>query len=351
MKQQLEQFRNKKVFVTGHTGFKGSWMIAMLHQLGANIKGFALTPTHSAELFETIDGNTICESIIGNIKDQALLEKEILSFQPDFIFHLAAQPLVRASYSAPSETFAVNVLGTSFLLEAALKLTNPCTIIVITTDKVYENKETSIYYTEKDTLGGYDPYSTSKACAELVSTSFIRSFLSKDTKHTITTARAGNVIGGGDFSEDRIIPDFIRSIQKEESLIIRNPHAVRPWQHVLEPILGYLMLALKKAANQTIGNAYNFGPQEKDHLKVVDLIKHAIDYTQKGNFKIIPNDDLHEANQLRLSIDAAKNDLNWIPMYSAKKAIELTMDWYFSADKKVTITEQIKHFLDAVEEN
>lgn len=351
MKQQLEQFRGKKVFVTGHTGFKGSWMIALLNQLGAIIKGYALAPIHSQELFEAVDGANICESVIGNIKDQKSLEEAILTFKPDFIFHLAAQPLVRASYSSPSETFAVNVLGTSYLLEAALKLENPCKIIVITTDKVYENKETSIYYSESDALGGYDPYSTSKACAELVSTSFIRSFLSNTKTHSIATARAGNVIGGGDFSEDRILPDFIRSVQSEENLIIRNPNAVRPWQHVLEPLLGYLMLALKINTKENVSNTYNFGPLEKDHLQVIDLIQHAISYIQKGSYQVVPNNVLHEANQLRLNIQAAQNDLNWHPIYSAKQAIELTMDWYFSSDKKQTINEQIKQFLDATQKN
>lgn len=346
----LSDFNGKKVFVTGHTGFKGSWLIAMLHQLGASVKGYALAPLYSKELFDAIEGSRICESMIADVKDQQRLEAEIHAFQPDFVFHLAAQPLVRESYTDPSETFAVNVLGTSYLLQAILKLENPCTAIIVTTDKVYENKEKNSYYSESDVLGGYDPYSTSKACAELVTTSFVRSFLS-ESAHRFTTARAGNVIGGGDFSKDRIIPDLIRSITQNKVLELRNPSAVRPWQHVLEPLTGYLQLALLTQKYDSLAGSYNFGPVEKDHIAVEQLVKLAIAAVNKGNYLVKKTDHLHEANQLRLDISAAKNDLNWFPRYNAEKAIELTMEWYFSTDKKACTYRQINQYLDEIYRN
>jgi CDP-glucose 4,6-dehydratase len=327
-------------------------LLAILHHLGAVVKGYSLEPEHSKELFDTIKGSDICEHIIGNITNQEKLSNEILKFQPDFIFHLAAQPLVRESYSIPSETYLVNVVGTSYLLEAALKLENPCTVIVITTDKVYENKETGVQYMEDDVLGGYDPYSTSKACAELVTRSFIRSFLHKDLHCSFSTVRAGNVIGGGDYSVNRIVPDFVRSIQQNLALELRYPHAVRPWQHVLEPLVGYLKLGVLKAQKkQVLKDAYNFGPEEKDQIEVVELIQKAITYLKKGNYSFLKGESLHEAGQLRLNIDAAWNDLAWKPIYDAEKAIQLSMDWYFSDNKEKTTYEQIKNYLDAVERN
>jgi CDP-glucose 4,6-dehydratase len=348
----LSAYKGKKVFVTGHTGFKGSWLLAILHHLGATVKGYSLEPEHSKELFETIQGSQICEHVIGNITNQEKLSHEIETFQPDFIFHLAAQPLVRESYAFPSETFLVNVVGTSYVLEVALKLKNACTVIVITTDKVYENKETEIQYNEEDVLGGHDPYSTSKACAELVTRSFIRSFINDKSVCSFTTARAGNVIGGGDYSENRIVPDFVRSIQENATLELRYPHAVRPWQHVLEPLVGYLKLGLFKAnKKQQLKDAYNFGPEEKDQIEVVELIQKAIGYLKKGEYRFLGKETLHEAGQLRLNIDAAWNDLSWKPIYDAEKAIQLSMDWYFSEDKVKTTYEQIKNYLNAVERN
>lgn len=349
---QLNHYHGKKVFVTGHTGFKGAWLIAILHQLGAVVKGYALEPTHAKELYETIGGNELCESVFADITNQSKLENEILIFKPDFIFHLAAQPLVRESYSIPSETFLVNVVGTSYVLEAALKLENECTVIVITTDKVYENKETNMHYSETDALGGHDPYSTSKACAELVTRSFNRSYISENALCSFTTVRAGNVIGGGDFSDNRIIPDFVRSIQQDTVLELRFPHAVRPWQHVLEPLFGYLKLGVLKATKvRALKDAYNFGPEEKDQIEVVQLIETAISYLNKGEYRTVDEQSLHEAGQLRLNIDAARSDLNWKPLYDAEKAIQLSMDWYFSSDKQKTTREQIKNYCDAFERN
>lgn len=354
MRVDLNYYNEKKVFVTGHTGFKGSWLIAILTQMGAKIKGYSLEPTHSKELFDTVRGSEILEHVIADITDQSKIEEEILAFQPDFIFHLAAQPLVRESFSNPSHTYLVNVMGTSYLLEASLKLKNPCTVVVITTDKVYENKELNIQYSENDVLGGYDPYSTSKACAELVTRSYSRSFLDekKSDDLSFTTVRAGNVIGGGDFSENRIIPDLVRSIENDTVLKLRYPNAVRPWQHVLEPLFGYLKLGVLKANKiPSLKHAYNFGPEEKDQIEVVQLVEKAIKHIKKGKYQTDVEVKLHEAIQLRLCIDAAWKDFSWKPIYDVEKAIALTMDWYFSTDKLKTTIEQINNYREAFENN
>jgi CDP-glucose 4,6-dehydratase len=243
-------FRGKKVFLTGHTGFKGSWMLALLKQLGAVTTGYALAPdTNELALYNVIRGDEACNSIIADIRDKAVLNASIIQAQPDIIFHFAAQPLVRYSYTNPIETFEVNTLGTANVLDAIKLLDKKCSVVIITTDKVYENKEWDYPYRETDRLGGYDPYSASKAAAEIVVDSYRNSFF--NTAHfnthqkSVATARAGNVIGGGDFSADRIIPDIIRALQNNKVINIRNPNAVRPWQHVLEPIAGYLLLAKK----------------------------------------------------------------------------------------------------------
>ncbi|MFZ9847685.1 MAG: CDP-glucose 4,6-dehydratase, partial [Flavobacteriales bacterium] len=235
LKNLKKTYQGKKVFVTGHTGFKGSWMLYILHLAGAKIKGYALAPERKNDLFNIIDGKQICESIIADIRDTKTLKKEINSFQPDFIFHLAAQPLVRLSYEKPLETLEVNALGTANLLEAVKDLKKACTVVLITTDKVYENKEWIYPYRENDRLGGHDPYSMSKACAELVISSFRNSYfpLSKIKEHKkgIASARAGNVIGGGDWSTDRLIPDIAKALSNKKDIHIRNPLAMRPWQH------------------------------------------------------------------------------------------------------------------------
>src|ERR1051326_8202253 len=238
-------YSGKKVFITGHTGFKGSWLTACLHQLGAQLKGYALPPEYENALFNLLKPLLLIENTIADVRDKDRLQKEIDAFQPDFIFHLAAQPLVRRSYKIPAETFDVNVIGTANLLEVVNALSKKCSVIVITTDKVYQNREQDILYTENDVLGGYDPYSASKACAELVVSSFRNSFFNPNVYHqhqkAIASARAGNVIGGGDRSTDRIIPDIIRSLQEQKVIEVRNPAAIRPWQYVLEPIYGYLL--------------------------------------------------------------------------------------------------------------
>jgi CDP-glucose 4,6-dehydratase len=348
----LSYYKGKKIFVTGHTGFKGSWLLACLHLFGAKIKGYALPPEYENSLYSFLQPAQWGESVLGDIRDKDRLKKEIISFQPDYIFHLAAQPLVRRSYEIPAETFEVNVVGTANLLESMIRLTGKCTGIVITTDKVYENKEQDVLYHEDDVLGGYDPYSASKACTELVVSSFRNSFFnpSKYTTHqkAIASARAGNVIGGGDWNKDRIIPDIIRSLQQQRTIEVRNPKAVRPWQHVLEPIAGYLLLAgLLNENPSKYSKAYNFGPMPGDHLTVKQLVETAINAWGEGNWKDISDAaQLHEAGLLKLDISRAKKELNWQPKLNADQATRQTIDWYkHPVEKKADYTfQQIKEY-------
>jgi CDP-glucose 4,6-dehydratase len=334
-KMQLQSiYHNKKVFVTGHTGFKGSWLISWLRSMGALLKGYALAPQQEGDLFNVINGDLICESVIADIRDKERLKKEILSFEPDFVFHLAAQPIVRYSYEAPLETFDVNVMGTAYLLDAIRFLNKPCVIVVITTDKVYFNKEENYFYKEDDKIGGYDPYSASKAAAEIVVDSYRSSFFnSKDyNKHqkSISSARAGNVIGGGDWAKDRIVPDIVRSLSKSETVIVRNPAAIRPWEHVLEPLHGYLVLAACQTSDPIkYATAYNFGPRMNEKLSVGELVKEAIKIWGEGGYETpIQIGAPHEANLLQLDITKAKIDLHWTPSFSVHQAIQYTMEWY-----------------------
>jgi CDP-glucose 4,6-dehydratase len=327
-------YKNKKVFVTGHTGFKGSWLISWLHLLGAEIKGYALSPENDSDLYNQVKGDSICNSVISDIRDAERLKSEILLFQPDFIFHLAAQPLVRLSYEIPLDTFSVNAIGTANLLEALRWLERPCVVVLITTDKVYHNEEREYYYKETDRLGGYDPYSASKAAAEIIIDSYRNSFFNpaQYARHqkSIAVARAGNVIGGGDWAKDRIIPDIVKALSANEMIMVRNPAAVRPWQHVLEPLSGYLLLAKKQAEDPVAyAGAYNFGPHPADNLSVQQIVSAAIKIWGKGDYhQPIQADALHEAGLLQLDIDKAITELGWGPKYKAHTAIEKTLEWY-----------------------
>jgi CDP-glucose 4,6-dehydratase len=345
-------YHNKKVFVTGHTGFKGSWLSAILHLLGAKVKGYALAPDYPESLFELLQPFQVVDSIIDDIRNKNRLIKEIVDFAPDYIFHLAAQPLVRRSYEIPAETFEVNVTGTANLLEAVTHLPGKCTVVVITTDKVYENKEQDVLYREEDVLGGYDPYSASKACTELVVSSFRNSFFNIDSfdKHqkAIASVRAGNVIGGGDWSRDRIIPDIMRFLQQQKVIEVRNPHAVRPWQHVLEPAGGYLLLGgLLSHDRLKYSKAYNFGPLSGDHLSVQQLVETAIRYWGSGQWKDTsdPN-QVHEAGLLKLDITRACTELKWKPKWNAEQAIQHTVNWYKQdkGDRAAYTFQQIKAY-------
>ncbi len=326
-------YSGKNVFITGHTGFKGTWLSLWLKELGAHIKGYALAPEDEQCIFNATRPYAAATSVIADIRNRDRLAGEIADFQPDFIFHLAAQPLVRRSYEIPAETFEVNVAGTANLLEAVQKVKGACTVLIITTDKVYENKEQDILYTEADVLGGYDPYSASKACTELVVNAFRNSFFNTAThsrhQKALASVRAGNVIGGGDFSKDRIIPDIVTALKKQEAILIRNPASVRPWQHVLEPLGGYLLLASKLHNDLAYSGAYNFGPEPADHLTVKELAEQAITTWGAGSWEDGSDPQaVHEAHLLQLNISKAKQQLDWQPKLNAAEAIEWTIDWY-----------------------
>jgi CDP-glucose 4,6-dehydratase len=348
-------YSGKKVFLTGHTGFKGSWLLAWLHFLGAEVMGYALNSENENSLYNCIEGDTICKSTIADIRSEETLKNEILKFEPDFIFHLAAQALVRLSYNIPLETFGVNIIGTANVLDAVKFLNKPCAVIIVTTDKVYENKEWIYPYRESDNLGGYDPYSASKACTELVVNSYRNSFfnISNYTKHqkAIVSARAGNVIGGGDWSQDRIIPDIIRALSLKEKIYVRNPMSIRPWQHVLEPLCGYLLLGTKLIENPIkYSGAYNFGPHAEDTLLVEDLVKKVISLWGEGDYYTPDShttDQPHEAGILKLDISKSIQELNWLPKLTSSKAISWTIEWYKKVGKisqKKFIFEQISNY-------
>ncbi|PAF41223.1 CDP-glucose 4,6-dehydratase [Helicobacter sp. 11S03491-1] len=352
MKTPLEFYKNKRVFITGHTGFKGSWLCAWLQELGAEVMGYALLPHTTPNHFDLLDLQT--HSIFGNIKNFSKLQKSLKDFQPEIIFHLAAQPLVRKSYTDPIDTYKTNVLGTLNLLQASRKISSIRSIINITTDKVYENKEWVWGYRENDPLGGYDPYSSSKACSEILSASFRSSFFNindfnKTHQTLIATARAGNVIGGGDWSADRLIPDIIRGMQKKSKIIIRNPQATRPWQHVLEPLYGYLLLGIKLYEGKTqFAQSFNFGPNAKNNLSVAAMLE-IIKKNWNISYQITPNPHFsHEANLLMLDSSKAHSFLHWQGILDAQKSIQMTLQWYEKnlSHSYLMTWEQIKSYSD-----
>ncbi|MBT3647204.1 MAG: CDP-glucose 4,6-dehydratase [Flavobacteriales bacterium] len=327
-------FSGKKVFLTGHTGFKGSWLLLILKELGAEVKGYSLAPKSSADLYYQIDGGSMCDSVIADIRDKERVKKELLEFDPDFVFHLAAQALVIDSYEYPVETFDTNVMGTIHVMDALRSLEKKCTTVLITTDKVYENFETTDPYPEDARLGGYDPYSNSKACAELAISSYRNSFFNsqKFNEHLqgISSARSGNVIGGGDWSANRLVPDIARALIANEPVVIRNPNSIRPWQHVLDPLNGYLMLAAALEKDPVKFSAgFNFGPESDDERNVLDMCELAIESWGSGSYESPDKaPQLHEAGLLKLAIDKAKNELGWNPAFDSSKAVEWTINWY-----------------------
>lgn len=327
-------YNGKKIFLTGHTGFKGAWLLKILYLLGAEVKGYALAPENDVDLYNLLDGDSLCNSVIGDLRDRDKLLAEVAIFQPDFVFHLAAQPLVRLSYEIPAQTFEVNAIGTANLLDAVRLLENPCSIVLITTDKVYHNNEWLYPYRESDKLGGYDPYSASKACAELVIDSYRNSFFNTNNyqvhKKALAVGRAGNVIGGGDWAKDRLLPDIARALGTNQPIIVRNPVSVRPWQHVLEPLMGYLQLGVNLYENPLeYSQAFNFGPNATDALAVEEMVKIAVDSWGNGTYQIQSSaNQPHEAGLLKLDISKALKELNWKPKLNASQAVSLTIDWY-----------------------
>jgi CDP-glucose 4,6-dehydratase len=332
-KMKLNIYKGKRVFLTGHTGFKGSWMTYWLQNLGAEVVGYSLPPNTKPNHFELLKFEM--NSHFDDIRDLNKLQKAIKGSKPDIIFHLAAQPLVRYSYQNPIETYQTNVIGTANVLEAARGCESVKAIVVITTDKCYENIEQKKGYIESDKMGGYDPYSSSKGCAELVVSSYRNSFFNlndfQNTHQTLlATARAGNVIGGGDWSLDRLIPDLIKGATSDKKSFIRYPKSTRPWQHVLEPICGYLMLG-EKLLNSKIdfASGWNFGPDENEVLTVKEVLVVAKNIWNKINFEFETEiKHPHEARLLSLNIDKAKSNLGWTPKWNNIKSITKTISWY-----------------------
>jgi CDP-glucose 4,6-dehydratase len=343
-----QEFWNKKrVLITGHTGFKGSWLTFCLKTLGADVCGYALAPESYPNLFENLQLKNQIKSVIGDIRNLAEFERTLTSFQPEVVFHLAAQSLVRKSYRTPVETYTTNVIGTVNVLEAVRKLDCVRALVVVTTDKVYENKEWFWSYRETERLGGFDPYSNSKACAELVTASYRQSFFAEG-KSLVATARAGNVIGGGDWSEDRLLPDVFRSLILGEELVIRNPDAIRPWQHVLEPLAGYLLLAEKLCVGKRdFADAWNFGSSEED-AKTVGWILEEIKrvWNEPISWKIAKDIQPHEAKILKLDSAKAKSKLGWQPKLSIGEAVELTVEWYRAFKDQKDLAELMHQQID-----
>ena len=344
-------YKGKKVFLTGHTGFKGSWLSLWLTKLGAEVCGYSLEPNTNPSMFAELNiENKIAKSVIGDILDSEKLEKTMSDFQPDMVFHLAAQPLVRLSYYEPKLTYETNIIGTLNVLEAARKCSSVKAFVNITTDKCYENKEVKSGYKEDSPMGGYDMYSSSKGCVEIMSSSYRRSFLQGKNAYSMATARAGNVIGGGDWALDRLIPDCVRSINKDIDIEIRNPIAVRPWQHVLEPLSGYLLLGQKLyEEGEKYADGFNFGPNEDSVLTVSDVAKQVCTEYGKGKVVVGEKSPLHEAGLLILNIEKAEKVLGWIPTLTATEAIKETVEWYkhfYSKDTDMFnyTVEQIKDY-------
>lgn len=322
-------WQGKRVFLTGHTGFKGSWLSLWLQSMGAVVRGFALPAPTEPALFHVARVAEGMEHCVGDIRDFSVVQSQISAFQPEIILHMAAQPLVRLSYQQPVETYATNVMGTVHVLEAARHAGSVKAIVNVTTDKCYENREWAWGYREDEPMGGHDPYSNSKGCAELVSAAYRKSFLSKDGI-AIATARAGNVIGGGDWAVDRLVPDVLRALQQTQPVLIRNPHAIRPWQHVLEPLSGYLLLA-ERLYNKGQANAegWNFGPRDEDAKPVQWIVEHLCqDWGNGASWTLQPGEHPHEANFLKLDISKARQRLQWAPRWSLETALSRITEWH-----------------------
>ena len=351
-------YKNKKVLVTGHTGFKGTWLCLWLELFGAKVIGYSIDIPTKPSLFELVKPK--CIDIRDDIRDFKKLNSVVKNYKPEIIFHLAAQPLVRLSYKKTLETYQTNIIGTANILEALKYNSFIKAVVAITTDKVYLNNETGQVFRETDSLGGYDPYSASKAACEIVISSYRDSFFNvkdygKAHKTLIASARAGNVIGGGDFAKDRLVPDFIRAILANKYLKIRNPKAIRPWQHVLEPLHGYLMLGAKLLqGKKEFAQAWNFGPEKKDIKTVEDIVKILCkNFDNKIQYSFDTLKQPHEAHYLKLDISKAKKKLNWKPRWNVQTALNKICDWVKAYQQKKDIRkiciEQIKEYMKGIE--
>ena len=320
-------FKGKNIMITGHTGFIGSWLTKQLVMLKANVCGYSLDPPTNPNMFEAIHIGREITDIRGDVRSKEHLHKTVSDFQPSIVFHLAAQPIVLESYTNPTETFETNVIGTVNLLDTLRKVASTKTTIIVTSDKTYQNNEWVYPYRETDPLGGKDPYSASKSCQDIVVNSFKESYFS-DSGIGVSAVRAGNVIGGGDWARDRLIPDIVRGIANRETVVIRNPDSVRPWQHVLEPVSGMLTLAEKMWENIKYSGAWNFGPNNQKKMSVKELADKFIDCWGKGSYKIQKSTDAKEADYLQLDISKAKQELGWSPVYDMESRVKETVEWY-----------------------
>ncbi len=323
-------WNGKRVFLTGHTGFKGSWLSLWLQQMGAIVKGYALEPNTSPNLFELAEVANNMESELGDITNLSQIKDSMHTFNPDILIHMAAQPLVRLSYEEPVLTYATNVMGTVNVLEAARTCKNLKAIVSVTTDKCYENKEWAWGYRENEPMGGHDPYSSSKGCAELVTSAYRNSFFNSENSAAIASARAGNVIGGGDWADDRLIPDILRSFEKKSPVIVRNPMATRPWQHVLEPLSGYLVLAEHLfTEGKSYAEAWNFGPKDEDCKPVSWILdKMVANWHDQATWELDKNNNPHEAGYLKLDCSKAASKLNWQPKWNLDFTLGKIINWH-----------------------
>ena len=327
-REELTQFyKAKKVLVTGHTGFKGTWLCMMLEMLGAEVIGYALEPVDEENLFAISHMEENINSVIGDIRDLVSLDKVFAKYQPEIVFHLAAQPIVRESYEKPVDTYETNVMGTVNVLECVRKHPQVKAVLNVTTDKVYENKEWEWGYRENEMLDGYDPYSNSKSCSELVTHCYQRSFLETDSI-TVSTARAGNVIGGGDFAKDRIVPDCIRAAARGEIVILRNPNSIRPFQHVIEPLTAYMMIVYRQWKDKDVQGNYNVGPDEANCVTTGQLASVFCDTWGNGlTWQAQCQNGPHEANFLKLDCSRIKEKIGWKPVWQIEEAIKKTVQW------------------------
>ena len=350
---ELKRFyEGKRVFVTGHTGFKGAWLCKMLRIFGAEVFGYSLEPPTTPSVFELLGLDKQIHSEIGDIRDYEKLLASMRGFQPDYVFHLAAQPLVRESYKTPRETFDTNVMGTVNLLECVRQVGCVKSVLNVTTDKVYENNDLENHaFREDEKLDGYDPYSNSKSCSELVTHSYIKSFFFGEDAPAVSTARAGNVIGGGDFAADRIIPDCVRASVKGQSVHIRNPYSTRPYQHVLEPLSVYLTIVMKQTEDRALAGYYNVGPDDEDCVSTGMLADLFVQYWEDGAqwVNLAEKNAPHEASFLKLDCAKLKSVFNWKPIWHVQDAVRETVSWYKAwnqnADMNKVTEEQIKAFL------
>lgn len=335
-------WRGKKVFITGHTGFKGSWLSLWLQDMGALVKGYALEPITTPNLFTQARVAHNMDSEIGDITDLNHITESMTAFNPEVLIHMAAQPLVRLSYQEPVLTYATNVMGTVNVLEAARKCINLKAIVSVTTDKCYENKEWAWGYRETEPMGGHDPYSSSKGCAELVTAAYRKSFFNENQTTFLASARAGNVIGGGDWAEDRLIPDILRAFEKNESVIVRNPLSTRPWQHVLEPLSGYLVLAQHLFEDgSSFAEGWNFGPKDEDCKPVSWILDKMVKNWGNGaKWELDKNNNPHEAGYLKLDCSKAALQLNWYPKWNLEHTLKSIIKWHQNYIAQENIQEQ-----------